>query len=178
MGLDLVEFVLAIEESFAIYMPDADAVRLTTPGLVIDYLEQRLPPTALPQCLDQLAFYAVRRASMHLLTKPRDAYHPDSRWTDLLAEKHRRRHWRLLQHAVALPKWPRLTPWGSFPRDVETVGGTACFLATKCPSALKGQAPSWSRREITEVVSRLMAVELGVTQFKMTDRFAQDLGFS
>src|SRR2546430_11185332 len=27
MGLDLLEFTLAIEESFAIYLPDADAVR-------------------------------------------------------------------------------------------------------------------------------------------------------
>lgn len=33
MGLDLLEFTLAIEESFAIYLPDADAVRVKDLGL-------------------------------------------------------------------------------------------------------------------------------------------------
>jgi len=178
MGLDLLEFTLAIEESFAIYLPDADAVRLTTPGELVNYLEQRLPPSASAQCLDQLAFYSVRRAAMRLLQKPRDQFRPDTPWTDLLPEKHRRRHWQLLQQAVGLPRWPKLTPWGSFPYAAKSVGATARYLATKCPSALKGQSPTWSRSEITEVVTRLMGEELGVTQFKMSDRFVQDLGFS
>jgi hypothetical protein len=178
MGLDLLEFALAVEESFAIYLPDADAVRLTTPGILIDYLERRLTPSTTAQCLDQIAFYRVRRAAMRLLDKPRDAFRPDTSWTELIPEKHRRRHWQLLQQAVGIPRWPRLTLWGSFPASGNSVGATACYLATKCPSALKGASPTWSRREITEVVTRLMAEELGVTQFQMTDRFVQDLGFS
>jgi len=178
VGLDLLEFTLAIEESFAIYLPDVDAVRVTTPAELIDYLEQRLPPSASAQCLDQLAFYAVRRAAMRLLHKPRNEFRPDTAWTELLPEKHRRRHWQLLQQAVGVPRWPRLTPWGSFPSAAKNVGATARYLATKCPSALKGQSPTWSRREITEVVTRLMGEELGVTEFKMSDRFVQDMGFS
>ena len=68
MGLDLLEFTLAIEESFGLYLPEADAVRLVTPGQIIDYLEGRLPPAVSPQCLDQLAFYHIRRASMKVLS--------------------------------------------------------------------------------------------------------------
>ena len=178
MGLDLLEFTLAIEESFALYLPEADAVHLTTPGLVIDYLEKRLPPAVTPQCLDQVAFYLVRRAAMRVLEKPREAFRPNTLWTDLLPAKDRRRHWQLIQHAAAVPKWPRLSLWGSFPKDVESVGGTARFLATRCPSAVKGQAATWTRAEITQVITRLMSEELGVTSFAMGDRFVQDLGLS
>jgi hypothetical protein len=48
----------------------------------------------------------------------------------------------------------------------------------KCPNAMKGKSPAWTRLEITQVVTRLMADELGVTSFKMSDRFVQDLGLS
>ena len=41
MGLDSVEFVMALEEAFGIYIPDVDAVGLATPRTVIDYLEKR-----------------------------------------------------------------------------------------------------------------------------------------
>ena len=56
------------------------------------------------------------------------------------------------------------------------MGGTARFLAAKCPSALKRKAPTWTEAEIAEVVTRLMAIELGITQFNLDDRFVQDLG--
>ena len=178
MGLDLLEFTLAIEESFGLYLPEADAVRLVTPGQIIDYLEARLPPAASSQCLDQLAFYYIRRASMRVLSKPRDAFRPEVLWKDVLLPEHQRRQWQLVGQAVALPKWPKFSLWGSWPRDVESMGGTARFLAMRCPSAVKGQAPAWTRPEITEVVTRLMAEELGVTEFKMSDRFVQDLELS
>ena len=178
MGLDLLEFTLAIEESFGIYLPEADAVRLVTPGQVIDYLATRLPPAATPQCLDQLAFHQVRRAAMQVLNQPRDQFRPDILWMELLLPEHRRRQWELIGQSVGLPKWPRMTLWGSIPREVASVGGTARYLAMKCPNAMKGKSPAWTRLEIAQVVTRLMAEELGVTSFKMSDRFAQDLGLS
>src|SRR2546425_8924482 len=70
MGLDSVEFVMALEEAFGLYIPDVDAVSLTTPRKVIDYLEKRLAPAESPQCVDQMAFYSVRRAAMRVLEKP------------------------------------------------------------------------------------------------------------
>jgi hypothetical protein len=176
MGLDAVEFVLALEESFALYIPDPDAVTLTTPRKVIDYLEKRLAPVDSPQCLDQMAFYSVRHAAMRILERPRNAFAPTTRWDQLLDSKRQRRQWALVGQATGLPKWPRLTLWGSFPSDVQTLGGTACFLATMCPSAVKGKAPAWTRVEITQVFTRLMEAELGITKFNLDDRFVQDLG--
>jgi len=176
MGLDSVEFVLAIEESFGLYVPDADAVVLTTPRRLIAYLEKRLVPADSSECLDQMAFYSVRRAAVRVLERPRTAVVPTARWDEVLDAKNHRRQWELVGQATGLPKWPRLNLLGSIPADVQTIGGTARFLATTCPSAVKGKAPAWTKAEITQVVTRLMETELGITKFDLDDRFVQDLG--
>src|ERR1043166_3354713 len=62
MGLDVVEYVMAIEEAFEIDIPDADAVHLETPAKLIDYLCTRLGESADGPPLVQTAFYWLRRA--------------------------------------------------------------------------------------------------------------------
>jgi acyl carrier protein len=42
MGLDIVEFVIAVEGSFGIDIPDKDAMALETPRLLIEYLGRHL----------------------------------------------------------------------------------------------------------------------------------------
>jgi acyl carrier protein len=42
MGLDIVEFVIAVEGSFGIDIPDKDAESLETPRILIEYLDRQL----------------------------------------------------------------------------------------------------------------------------------------
>lgn len=42
MGLEVVEIVMEVEETFGIEIPDADAEKLVTPRLLIDYVCRRL----------------------------------------------------------------------------------------------------------------------------------------
>src|SRR2546422_11739363 len=53
MGLDLVEFTMAVEDAFQIPIPDRDAADIRTPGQLVDYLLGRLTPARAPDCLDQ-----------------------------------------------------------------------------------------------------------------------------
>lgn len=46
MGLDAVEFILAIEQEFGITIPDLDAEKLRTIALLQTYLVQRLAQAA------------------------------------------------------------------------------------------------------------------------------------
>ena len=62
MGLDLVEYVIAIEAAFEIDIPDADARHLETPAKLIDYLCARLGESADGPPLVQTAFYWLRGA--------------------------------------------------------------------------------------------------------------------
>ena len=45
MGLDTVEFVMALERAFDLEIPDDVARRLETPGDVVAWLEPRVPAT-------------------------------------------------------------------------------------------------------------------------------------
>ena len=76
MGLDLVEYVLAVEDAFEIAIPDADAARLATPAQLIDYLCRRLGETADGPPLLQTAFYRVRVVLAEEVGVPRSRIRP------------------------------------------------------------------------------------------------------
>jgi hypothetical protein len=176
MGLDLIEFTLAIEDSFGVSIPDGDLVQLDTPRRVIDYLVDRLPSASRELCLEQRAFYRLREGVARAFGVARERVQRDTPWEELLGASDKRRRWNLLQHAVAAPTWPRLPPWGTFSGNARTVGATARYLAAYAPSALKPVPEGWTRSEIARVVTALMGYELLVTEFTEDSRFVADLG--
>ena len=176
MGLDAVEFVLAVEDAFGLAIPDEDARRLTTPGSLVDYLVSRLQPGSTSPCLEQRAFYRVRRVAMLVLDQPRSAFSPETPWRDLLHPELHRPQWDQLGRAVGLTPWPPLKRLPSFGAPTQTVGETAMALATMAPAALIEPDEGWSRGTVELTVQRIMAEELGITRFRWTDSFVQDLG--
>jgi hypothetical protein len=176
MGLDAVAFVFALEEAFGIAIPDADAERLLSPGSVVDYLERRLHPGTLTGCLEQRAFYRLRRAAMRVLDRPRSAFAPSTPWADVLQPQRHNRQWKLIGNAVAITPWPALKPLFTFGPTKQSVGATAATLATTGPAALMRPNEGWQRPAIEGVVRRVMAEELGITAFNWSNHFKRDLG--
>ena len=82
MGLDIVEFVMEVEEAFALRIPDSVAEKILTPRMLIDYVYSQTIDPRKVGCLSQRAFYAVRRQLCERLDLPRSALRPT---TDLLA---------------------------------------------------------------------------------------------
>lgn len=107
MGLDTVELVFAIEESFGVEIDNADASRLETPGQVADYLCLRLRISATDPCPSQVGFYRLRRAISGTFGIARSAIRPDSRLAPLL-KGDIQENWRALQQAAGARKLPRL----------------------------------------------------------------------
>ena len=66
MGLDGVELLLAVEEEFGVAIADADAIGLTTPALLAEYVSARLGDRArnAAVCTSSRAFYLLRQALM------------------------------------------------------------------------------------------------------------------
>jgi hypothetical protein len=176
MGLDLLEFTLAIEDSFGVSIPDADLVQMDTPRRVIDYLVARLPSASRELCLEQRAFYRLREGVARAFGIARNRVRRDTPWQELLGAIDKRRRWDVLQHAVAVPTWPRLLPWGTCSGNARTVGATARYLGAYASSALKPSSEGWTRSEIARVVTALMGHELLVTEFTEDSRFVADLG--
>ena len=177
MGLDVVEFVLDVENTFGLAIPNEDAERLATPGDVVDYLESRLAPGS-GACLEQRAFHALRRAGMQVLGRPRSDFRPDVEWDALLPTRGRRRAWELMQHATGVAAWPRIGFLGTLPPDAATVGAMARFLATHAASTLQPPGTGWSRDQIEATIRQLMRAHFFLDEFNWTDRFVEDLDLS
>jgi hypothetical protein len=175
VGLEAVEFVLAAEEAFQIAIPDEEVHRMATPRDVVEYLLRRLGEADEQVCLEQRAFYRLRRACVRLYQTPRGTFRPETRWVDILPRYWRRHNWSLVHHATGVPQWPPLRFLARLPPDVATAGGTARYLAREAKAALKGDS-GWSRGQIEEVVARLIREVLAIKQFGWDQHFVKDLG--
>jgi hypothetical protein len=175
MGLDGVEFVMAVEETFGLAIPDQDAQELLTPGHVVRYLEGRLQ-SGQSACLELRAFYMLRRAAISVLNLPRSACRLSTRWDAVLPPRGRRRTWRLMRHATGVVPWPTIWLWGSVSGRHATMGDTARHIATYGAAALQKPGAGWSHSQIEGTIRRLMSDQLGINDFKWDQRFVEDLG--
>lgn len=176
MGLDGVEFIMAVEEAFQIAIPDEDAERMLTPGDVVTYVFGRVGSEWGDGCTEQRAFYRLRRASMKVFDQPRNAIRPVTRWDDVLPKRQRRHNWRLLHKATGTPHWPRLTPLGRVPDAVATVGGTARYLVAHGEAVFQRPAEGGSRPAVEATITRIMRDHFGITAFRWDQEFVRDLG--
>jgi acyl carrier protein len=110
MGLDTVEFVMAVEDKFQISIPDDDAQNIATPRELIDYLYARLDDGRARDrgCMSQRAFYRLRRAAMAELHLKREQIRPSARWAELLPADALPLAWQQLRVAVGVAAWPAL----------------------------------------------------------------------
>ena len=181
MGLDIVEFVIAVEGSFGIDIPDKDAESLETPRLLVDYLAQRLPATSRPdtRCLTQRAFYRARTATAHRFRVDQHSLRPQTILSEVIGS--RRGEWKGLGEDIGSAEWPRLksenwfvSNWGG----VSTLGELARHLATYDVAAMRDPNAPWTRQEIKALVVGLLETELGVDMTKHTldSMFVRDMG--
>lgn len=111
MGLDTVELVMEMEETFGITIPDKEAERIQTVGQAYRYILAHLgePPLPQPGCLSAATFYRLRRQLMGSLRVERNRIRPDSALDDLIPEPDRQTAWRQLEEGLGwrLPKLRR-----------------------------------------------------------------------
>jgi hypothetical protein len=177
MGLDLIEFEFALEDAFGIYIPDSVANGLKTPAMVIAYLDSRLDPSGSSHpCLEQRAFYRLRRAVQEVLDRPRAMLTPATTWREVLHPEQQARQWKLLEQTVGLQPWPKLKPLFGDGAIAETMGDTSQALAVTSARSLLRDGEGWSKSSIRDVVHRLIGLELGISDYQPDDEFVRDLG--
>jgi hypothetical protein len=106
MGLESVELVMAFEEHFGIEIPDEEAEKLLTPGLVIDLVCAKLKTIDGDTCQSQRAFYILRRAVIKILGKKRKELTPKTYLQDLSPDKNCTSWWTQLTEEVQAHNWP------------------------------------------------------------------------
>lgn len=115
MGLDSVELVVAIEESFGIEIPDDEAARIRTVGDLYDSIVSKLHGEAATHCLTSEAFYRTRRGFVDVLKVARRSIRPSTPVAPLFPRASRREDWSHVQIAaglrfpdLSLPNWVHL----------------------------------------------------------------------
>ena len=179
MGLDMVEFVMAVEDAFDVAIPDEDAACLRTPRDVIDFVTGLLPTAATSSCLTQQAFYHVRRATAAACGIERATVRPEARLADVFGSDESPA-WHAVRADLNATHWPRIgrDRWlrDAFEPRLETFGELATFVVERCPTSVKRQRQGWTRTEVADVVNRLIRSHLGVTRYHEDSSFIDDMG--
>lgn len=105
MGLDAVELVIRIEETFSIDLPDEELSSIRTVGDLYELVLSKVDTT--PACLSSKAFYKTRRALMDSLDLSRRSVRPSTSLESLLPSASRIRQWKEIGGAIGL-EFPRL----------------------------------------------------------------------
>ena len=108
MGLDAVELVMKVEESFGVTISDAEAVQCERPADIIALVLGKLHTIEETGCVSQRGFYVLRRALTEILGIERRSVTLDLEIRSLVSEKSERAVWESLKLATKARSWPSL----------------------------------------------------------------------
>jgi hypothetical protein len=178
MGLDMVEFVMAVEDAFGLAIADADAAYLRTPREVIDHVTRLLPTAATDRCLTQRAFYQLRRATVAELGLERANVCADTSLAAVFGSD-AAPAWQAVRTTLGAQQWPRIgrDRWlrHTLTPRLETFKQLAEFVVERNPTVLKRDDPGWTRAEVAEVVNRLIRSEFGARDYDEDSSFIGDM---
>lgn len=108
MGLDTVELICSIEESFEISIKGEEAVNILTVGDLYSCILNKLSTRDLNHCLSSTTFYRLRHGMMKLFFIPRADFRTTTNVLKLFPIENRRANWQKLGKTLDL-KLPALT---------------------------------------------------------------------
>jgi acyl carrier protein len=149
MGLDTIELILDVEQTFGVSIPDEDAQRMCTVGDIYQFLMDHCPladDAGHQVCLTAAAFYHTRRGLCDVAEADRRKVRPGTQIAELLPTRTRREGWRRLAEALAVPLPDLRRPvWLSrllFYGPLGAIAISAIYLAIERPAQLRDGWPA------------------------------------
>lgn len=169
MGLETVEIVMAWEEIFQISVSDADAVRLETPAMAIDYFCQRLavPLENRGSCHALRSFHLLRMAIVEASGAARSQIRLSTPIKQFYKSKSRQEFWQRLRERTGFAAFKEPSWFSTAP----TVGHLLDLLL-RAPLPENQQ---WNRSRIRSAVRATIREYVG-WRFSDNDHFIRDLG--
>ena len=175
MGLDGVEIVMALEESFDIVISDAEAAAMCTPRDIIDYVCSQVSlGSNVDVCIRQRAFYEIRSTLMDITGVDRSRVKPGSKVIRFFPRTKRRADWDEFRVSSGLERLPRLFMGGGFLFS-PTVLDLVSAKSQNHEAIIRGKR-RWNRDLIREVVHRILSEQMSITKFCDDGRLVEDLG--
>lgn len=126
MGLDTVEIVLRVEETFGVDLPDDELGSVATVGDLYRLLLSRLDGSY--ACLSSRAFYRVRKSMVEVLGVSRRSIRPSTELEALLGDGRRIERWKSIANLASL-RFPRLEHPHWFDRAALAISAVIYLLA-------------------------------------------------
>jgi hypothetical protein len=181
MGLDAVELITEIEDSFDVPIPEKVSLTLRTPGDVFDYLlEAGLKAMPRGPCLSHALFNRVRRAVVDEFQVQRGAVKPKAEITKLIPQfRIRERRTRLFKRLALRKPPPIIADRTWIRRDFGTFGQLAKEILARNYALLAEEAGAWNPHEAWNCLRLLIAFQVGLKIEDVTRNaeFVNDLGF-
>jgi acyl carrier protein len=161
LGLESVELTIAIEDEFGIAIPDAAAERMTTVGILVDYVHALFSKEERGKCRTARVFYELRAALLELLHLPRSECRPHQVVETIIPKSSRRRVWKQLNTKGI--EMPRL----DFPASLRRlgIGATVAALASLFAAVLGYLSPQDTEGVIGFAAAVLLFSLLGALLF-------------
>jgi acyl carrier protein len=135
MGLDLVEMVIQVEDTFGFSIPNEDIEHILIMGKLYDYVLAHRFHGKQDACLSSMTFYKVRRALMSVLQVERKEVRVSTELSALMS-KQRRKTWQAIEKLTGF----RLPPLRR-PRRVVMISALAVIGLGIAVPAMLGLRP-------------------------------------
>jgi len=181
MGLDIVEYVIAVEDAFEIALSDERLATVRSPREFAALVADFVPAADAGPCLSQRAFYRLRQAILSRADMLRSEIRSESVIVDLLPAPTATELWAAICSDLELPKPLSLRGRNGvlafFGARPTTFGDAVHELMMRYPRRLLGAGEGWTASQINAVLAQLLAREQGVapSSYSLDASYVQDL---
>jgi acyl carrier protein len=176
MGLDSVEILIAVEETFGITIQDGEASEIMTPADLISLVQRSVSSKPIRRpCLSQRAFHVVRGNICQVANIPKRTVNLRTRINNLFPKPDRSKLWDSFRELSGYDTLPNLT-----------FGRGTIFSPTRVKDLVRHQLyrmadslsreRDWTDEDVRATVRMIISEHLGVDKFADNDEFIRDLG--
>ena len=176
MGLDSVEIVIVVEETFGISIEDAEASEVTTPADLISLVQRAVSSKSiLRPCLSQRAFHVVRKNISRITNVSKRSINLKTRINSLFPKPDRSKLWNSFRDSSGYEALPNLTFGRGTIFSPTCVKDLVRYQLARMADDLTHER-DWTDGEVRSTVRMIVSEQLGVDRFTDEDEFTRDLG--
>lgn len=156
MGLDAVELIIDIEETFGISIPDGAAAKMQTPSDLIHYIQKATHSSPLRRpCISLRAFHRVRSALRKTTKIGTSKISLNTKTKHLFPSSTRHRFWSPFRYSTV---------------------SNLVFHEIRKQATILTLHQNWTQQEVRQVTRMIITHHTNQRHFADTDQLVQDLG--
>ena len=179
MGLDGVEILMNVEETFGIELTPQEAGTFVTPDDIVTWVASKVPVTPTDHCPSQRLFYTLRRGFRSQLKALATSMELDTPLSAVVHKEHWPIVWQAVRADVGDRSWPDSIPYpwllGRGPKNIREL---VWHVAASLPRPNVSAGEPWTRGRIRVEVHRIIGEQMATYEFRSRDRLVDDIGIN